>query len=72
MASPMDRQRAAQREIGYGAIALRRVGEFAVVEVEFRGAWIEVIREPLDSNFSHIVEPVGIQEVIQQYVPEAS
>ncbi len=55
-------QRQAQLLTGYGPIMLRREGDWAIVEVEARpGKWVEVIREALDSNFSHIVEPLGIE-----------
>lgn len=39
------------------AIWLRAEGGCAVVLVEDRGKWIEIIREPLDAPFSHIKEP---------------
>lgn len=44
-------------------IMLRRSGEDAVVEVEMEGKWYECIREPLDSNFSHIIEPGGLNDI---------
>lgn len=62
MSTPKENQEQAQRATGYGPIWLRRVGDFAVVEVEFDGEWVEVIREHVDGNFSHCVHPVGIQE----------
>lgn len=63
--TPLMNQRQAQLLTGYGAIALRRIGDYAVVEIEAKpGLWIEVIRESLDSNFSHIVEPLGIEEAM--------
>jgi len=58
------RQRQAQLLTGYGAIQLHRVGDYAIVSVEARpGVWVEVIRELLDGSFSHIVEPLGIEEI---------
>lgn len=44
----------------HNAIHLYRNGDYAIVAVEIDGRWIEVIREFIDSNFSHIVEPEGI------------
>lgn len=42
------------------SVSLRRSGgedgpADAIVEIEVDGHWIEVIREPLDANFSHCV-----------------
>lgn len=71
--TPRQQQRQAQLLTGYGPIALRRVGEYAVVEIEtLPGQWLEVIREHLDGNFSHIIEPLGIEEVMRRsgYKPE--
>lgn len=61
MSTPMQRQEEAQRATGYGAIVLRRVGNYAIVEVEFDGEWVEVMRESLDSNFGRCIHPIGIQ-----------
>jgi hypothetical protein len=58
-------QAEAQKHCGYGPITLRREGEFAIVEVECEGEQYEVIREYLDSNFCHTVEPLGILEVLE-------
>jgi hypothetical protein len=58
------RQRQSQLLTGYGAICLHRVGNYAIVSVEaMPGKWVEVIREQIDGNFHHIVEPLGIEEV---------
>lgn len=42
----------------------RRGGESGpakvVVSVQILGRWVDVIEEPVDGNFSHIVEPSGI------------
>ena len=44
------------------AIHLYRQGDYTIVAVEARkGVWVEVIREPYDNAFSHIVEPSGIE-----------
>ena len=48
------------------AIWLRREDSSVVVLVEAGGNWIEVIREPYDCPFSHIVEPSGIQRRIKE------
>jgi len=56
----------AQKRCGYGPITLRREGDFAIVEVEYDGEQVEVIREYLDSNFCHTVEPLGILETLQR------
>lgn len=54
-------------------IILRREGDYAVVEIDTGipnkegSAWVEVIRERLDGNFSHIVEPSGIEAAMQQH-----
>ena len=41
-------------------IRLRTDGDYAVVDAEIGGSWIEVIRERSDGEFCHIVEPSGI------------
>jgi hypothetical protein len=48
-----------------GAIHLRREGESVIVSVEYAGRSFEVIREHYDSNFSHIVEALGIAAAIR-------
>jgi hypothetical protein len=42
-------------------IWLRAEGKHAVVLVERDGQWTEVIREFLESPFSHIIEPDGVR-----------
>jgi hypothetical protein len=59
--SPLAEQARAARSTGYRSIHLMRQGQHAVVEVEVGELWIPVIRELYDGNFSHIVEPVGIE-----------
>ena len=44
----------------FNALMLRAEGEYAILEIEFNGKWAELIRERLDSPFSHIIEPTGI------------
>jgi hypothetical protein len=46
--------------------------EHAVVEIEVHGTWVELIREPISSNFSHIVEPAGIRQAINFACDEQS
>jgi hypothetical protein len=51
----------AAKRTGYGPIWLRREGDWVIVEVSQGEHWFEVIRELYDGNFSHIVEPLGIE-----------
>jgi hypothetical protein len=53
--TPIERQREAQEKVGYGPLHLRRQGEYVLVDILWGGLWVEVIREHVDSNFSHIV-----------------
>lgn len=67
LSEPMRRQRSAQLLTGYGAIALRRVGNKAIVEIEaYPGKWLEVMAEDLDSCFSQIIEPLGIEAIMKK------
>lgn len=50
--------------ITVSGVMLCRIGDHAIVKVEQNGQWVEVIREFLDSNFSHIVEPSGMRDRI--------
>ena len=59
-------QAEAQSQCGYGSIRLRRVNDYAVVEVEYQGKFHEAIREHIDGAFCHIVEPIGILEILQR------
>ena len=63
--TPSQRQRLAQLEYGYGPITLRREGDYAIVEIEVGHYRIEVIREALDENFCHTIEPLGIAAMIE-------
>ena len=54
------------------AIWLKWDGSDTVVYVEAGGQWVEVIREPYDSPFSHIVEPSGISRSIKEAATESS
>jgi len=62
--TPMYRQQIAALLYGYGPITLRREGDRAIVEIEYNGKIYPVIREHLDGNFCHTVEPLGIEAVI--------
>ena len=66
--SPEQRQRIAQLLTGYGPIWLKREGDFAIVLVQKGDGkeWVEIIREHVDSNFSHIIEPIGIEAEINK------
>lgn len=44
-----------------GALHLRAEGDYAILEIETEKGWVELIRERLDSPFSHIIEPAGIE-----------
>jgi len=48
----------------YGALHLRAEGDYAILEIETEKGWVELIRERLDSPFSHIIEPLGIESRI--------
>jgi len=49
----------------FGAIHLFAKEGHAVVSIEVNDKWIELMKEPLDSPFSHIIEPLGIQRKIE-------
>lgn len=49
------------------AIMLKSEGDYAIVEIEVNGKWIELIRERSDSPFSHIIEPAGIELAIVKH-----
>ncbi len=54
---------------GYGPVWIHRSGDNIVVELEAPdGSWVEVIREHVDGNYSHIVEPAGIQQCFEQHL----
>ena len=55
--------RTTQTPVVISGLWLRREGRHAVVLVERDGRWHEVIREPLDAQFSCIVEPNGIRKI---------
>ena len=47
-------------------IWLRREGQYVVVLIEAAtGQWVELIRENVDSPFSHIIEPAGIKRRVE-------
>lgn len=47
--------------ISITGVHLKRIGEHVIVSVEIGGRWVDVIKEHHDSNFSHIVESLGIR-----------
>jgi hypothetical protein len=47
-------------EIAVQGVWLRRIGDEAQVLVQIEGNWRLCAKEPMDGNFSHIVEPSGI------------
>lgn len=49
-------------QITISGVMLRRSSDYAIVEVEYNGVWREVIREFVESPFSHIVEPSGMRD----------
>ena len=49
--------RAENTPIPVSGIHLSRIGGDVIVQAEIDGVWVEVIREPVDSLFSRIVEP---------------
>lgn len=48
------------------ALWLVAEGEHAILKIEVNGEWITLIKERLDSPFSHIIEPLGIQREIDK------
>ena len=69
--SPPQKQRQAQLW-SYGPVWIRRSGDFIVVELEAPdGSWVEVIREQSDGNYSHIVEPLGIEACFEKHLNPA-
>lgn len=53
-------------------IVLTRKGNDAVVEAWMPdGSYVEVIREPLDANFSHCVHAGGIDKAQREHLVEA-
>jgi hypothetical protein len=56
----------ARKLTGYGPIWLQRDGDRTVVSIKSHGEWVPVISEFFDDNFSHCVEPLGIEAVLQE------
>lgn len=46
----------------------RRIDNNVEVLVEVDGEWRLIITEPADSNFGHIVEPLGIMSSPKDYI----
>lgn len=56
-------------ENNYKAFHLVAEGDYAVLKIESeKGIWVELIRERLDSPFSHIIEPAGIENAIKKSI----
>lgn len=55
----------ANNEQQFHPLHLRAEGEFAILEIQVNGKWIQLIKERLDSAFSHIINPVGIEHQIK-------
>ena len=64
--TPLEEQIRAARDCRYGPIHLVRIGAHAIVKIQVGGLWVPVVSEHLDGMFSHIVEPLGIEESIAQ------
>jgi hypothetical protein len=71
METPLEAQARAARQTGYGAIRLRRKGDYALVEIEQDSKFVTVIREHVEGNFCHIVEPLGIVSAIEEDLKHA-
>ena len=52
--------------MNYPSIWLRREGNDAVVLIEHGGEYVEILREPADSCFSHCVHDGGIKKRIEE------
>jgi hypothetical protein len=48
------------------ALHLRAEGDNVILEIEVNGKWVLLIKERMDSPFSHIIEPLGIQRQIEK------
>jgi hypothetical protein len=49
-----------------GALWLVAEGEHVLLKIEENGKWVTLVKERLDSPFSHIVEPLGIRNAIEK------
>lgn len=57
----------------YKALFLRAEGDDVVLEIEVeKGKWVELIREKMDSPFSHIIEPLGIKKRVKDGITRNS
>lgn len=51
------------------ALMLVAEGDYVLLKMEVvKGEWITLIKERLDSPFSHIIEPNGISQAIRAYI----
>lgn len=48
------------------ALHLFAEGNYAILKIEVNGKWVELIKERLDSPFSHIIEPIGIKRAVEE------
>lgn len=55
----------------FHAIHLRREGGIAIVSIEVDGKWVDVIKENASGNYSHIVEPSGIEAAVRRSKEQA-
>lgn len=54
----------------YKALHLVAEGEHVLLKMEIgKGNWVTLIKERLDSPFSHIIEPAGIEAAIERGQP---
>lgn len=53
------------------ALMLVAEGEYVLLKIEVsKGKWVTLIKERLDSPFSHIIEPNGISQAIRAYISQ--
>jgi hypothetical protein len=51
---------------------IHRSGDYIVVELEAPdGSWVEAVREQADGNYSHIIEPLGIEACFEKHLNPA-
>lgn len=43
---------------------LRAEGEYVILSINVNDKWVDLIKERLDSAFSHIIEPLGIETAL--------
>lgn len=55
-------------ELNKHALWLVAEGDYAVLKIEYNGEWVTLIRERMDSPFSHIIEPTGIENELSKAI----